>query len=315
MKRNGIKIVLLIFIILSSACSKDEFEYSDEKNSIFPDDLHVVLIGLDGWGSYALLNANMPIVKDLMNKGAYTLKKRSVLPSSSAINWASLYMAAPPEVHGYMRWDSKEPEIEYDFPIKNNIFPTIFQILKDQRPECISSLFYSWEGIKYLVDTLSIDHIVRVPYSGEVGQEDQFNEKLKNHILTVKPFFLNVYYCEPDETGHHQGFQSNDYYAKLEQLDQYIGNIIQYTKDAGFFDKTVFLITSDHGGLDNQHGGKSLQEIESPLVIYGFNVKAGEINRLIMQYDIGSTIAWLFNLKAPSVWVGRPALEVFAREL
>ena len=30
----------------------------------------------------------MPNVKQLMENGAYTLKKRSALPSSSAINWA-----------------------------------------------------------------------------------------------------------------------------------------------------------------------------------------------------------------------------------
>ena len=48
---------------------------------------HVVLIGLDGWGAYSLPKADMPNVKKLMEDGAYTLKKRSALPSSSAINW------------------------------------------------------------------------------------------------------------------------------------------------------------------------------------------------------------------------------------
>ena len=34
----------------------------------------------------------MPNVKKLMAEGSYTLKKRSVLPSSSAVNWGSMYM-------------------------------------------------------------------------------------------------------------------------------------------------------------------------------------------------------------------------------
>ncbi len=49
---------------------------------------HVVLIGLDGWGAYSVPKADMPNVKQLMADGAYTLEKRSALPSSSAINWA-----------------------------------------------------------------------------------------------------------------------------------------------------------------------------------------------------------------------------------
>ena len=47
---------------------------------------HVVLIGLDGWGAYSVNKAEMPNVKKLMEEGSYTLKKRSVLPSSSAVN-------------------------------------------------------------------------------------------------------------------------------------------------------------------------------------------------------------------------------------
>lgn len=46
---------------------------------------HVVFIGLDGWGAYSLPKADMPNVKKLMEDGSYTLKKRSALPSSSAI--------------------------------------------------------------------------------------------------------------------------------------------------------------------------------------------------------------------------------------
>ena len=53
---------------------------------------HVVLIGLDGWGAYSVNKAEMPNVKKLMEEGSYTLKKRSVLPSSKCRKLASMYM-------------------------------------------------------------------------------------------------------------------------------------------------------------------------------------------------------------------------------
>ena len=65
---------------------------------------HVFVIGLDGWGAYSVAKADMPNVKALMDAGCYTLKKRSVLPSSSAVNWASMFMGAGPELHGYTEW-------------------------------------------------------------------------------------------------------------------------------------------------------------------------------------------------------------------
>lgn len=72
---------------------------------------HVILIGMDGWGAYSVSKADIPAIKSLMTNGCYTLHSRSVLPSSSAINWASMFMGVGTELHGYTTWGSKTPEI------------------------------------------------------------------------------------------------------------------------------------------------------------------------------------------------------------
>ena len=86
---------------------------------------HVVLIGLDGWGAYSVPKADIPTIKQLMGDGAYTLEKRSALPSSSAINWASMFMGAGPELHGYTQWGSKTPELPSRELNQHGIFPTM----------------------------------------------------------------------------------------------------------------------------------------------------------------------------------------------
>ena len=96
---------------------------------------HVVLIGLDGWGAYSVPKADIPTIKQLMADGAYTLEKRSALPSSSAINWASMFMGAGPELHGYTQWGSKTPELPSRVLNQHGIFPTIFQLLRDDQHE------------------------------------------------------------------------------------------------------------------------------------------------------------------------------------
>ena len=88
-----------------------------------------------------------------MADGSYTLEKRSALPSSSAINWASMFMGAGPELHGYTQWGSKTPELPSRVLNQHGIFPTIFQLLRDARPEAEIGCLYEWDGIKYLVDT------------------------------------------------------------------------------------------------------------------------------------------------------------------
>lgn len=70
---------------------------------------HVFVIGLDGWGAYSVEKADMPNVKALMDAGCYTLKKRSVLPSSSAVNWASMFMGQVLNCTGTRSGDQERP--------------------------------------------------------------------------------------------------------------------------------------------------------------------------------------------------------------
>ena len=107
---------------------------------------HVILIGMDGWGAYSVPKADIPAIKSLMTNGCYTLHSRSVLPSSSAINWASMFMGAGPELHGYTQWGSKTPELPSRVLNQHGIFPTIFQLLRDAQPEAVRMGRYQISG-------------------------------------------------------------------------------------------------------------------------------------------------------------------------
>ena len=72
---------------------------------------HVVLVAFDGLSAVAIRNHPMPNFNRLMKEGASTLNNRSILPSSSAPNWASMFTGVGPELHGYTTWGSKTPEI------------------------------------------------------------------------------------------------------------------------------------------------------------------------------------------------------------
>lgn len=272
---------------------------------------HVVLIGLDGWGAYSLPKADMPNVKKLMENGAYTLKKRSALPSSSAINWASMFMGAGPELHGYTEWNSRTPELPSRALNKHGIFPTVFQLLRENRPQAEIGCLYEWEGIKYLVDTLSMSYHYHVADYNKTPKE--LGDMASAYIKEKQPTLVAICYDSPDHTGHTEGHNTPAYYEKLKELDIYIGQIVQAVKDAGIFDDTIFILTSDHGGTGKGHGGKTMQEMETPFIISGKNIKKGfqfdDIS--MMQYDVASTIAYIFNLEQPQVWIGRPVKAVF----
>jgi len=304
MNRQNFLILLATFTLLVCATHSCNAKGKDKAK-------HVVFIGLDGWGAYSLPKADMPNVKKLMENGSYTLKKRSALPSSSAINWASMFMGAGPELHGYTEWGSKTPELPSRVLNKNGIFPTIFQLLRDARPEAEIGCLYEWEGIKYLVDTLSLNYYQATP------DYNKYPEELCNiaveYIKEKQPNLLAICFDNPDHVGHTAGHDTPEYYTKLQELDSYIGRLIQATKDIGIYEETIFIVTADHGGIDKGHGGKTMREMETPFIISGKNIKKKFRfdDMSMMQYDVASIIASIFNLEQPQVWIGRPIKSVF----
>ena len=267
MRKLNLWTFLLIAVIAFASCTQTQ---KAEKKQIAE---HVIYIGLDGWGSYSVDKADMPNVKALMAEGCWTLQKRAVLPSSSGVNWASMFMGACPELHGYTTWDSSKHEIPERVILKNNIFPTMFQLVRDAQPEAEIGCIYEWDGIKYVLDTLSTSYQEMV-HPSKIYTDEMKNMSVK-YIKEKKPVLGAFIFDNPDHVGHDKGHDTPEYYANLTELDGYVGEIIQATKEAGIYENCIFIVTSDHGGINKGHGGKTLEEINTPFIIAGKGVKKG----------------------------------------
>ena len=272
---------------------------------------HVVLLAMDGWGAYSVNKAHdIPNIKYFMENGSYTLKDRTVLPSASAINWASMFMGVPTEMHGYTQWNSRTPEIPSANVGDHNICPTIFSVVREQLPQAETGCLAEWVGIKYLIDSLSVSHL-ECPISSEKDVMTLAN-KAAEYIKAKKPKFLAVCNDQIDHAGHSLGHDTPEYYNTLASVDKQVGVIVQALKDAGMWDDTIIILTADHGGINKGHGGKTLLEMEIPFIIWGKGVKKGfHITDTMMQYDCAATIAEIFGLKRPQSWRGVPAYSAF----
>lgn len=261
---------------------------------------HVILIGSDGLGSYAFEKAKVPTMRKMMNNGAYSLKARAVLPSSSAVNWASILMGSGSELHGYTEWGSKVPELPSRVIGKGGIYPSIFSLIHEQKPNAKMGVSYTWGGIGYLFEK----NLVDLDFNGKGDLETI--EKALDFIVAEKPAFTFIHLDQPDGAGHGVGHDTPAYYEAVEEIDGLVDRVLTRLENENMMDDSIIILTSDHGGINKGHGGKTLLEVEIPWIIYGKNIPAqGELNTSIVTYDTGATIAHILGLETPQVWTGR----------
>jgi predicted AlkP superfamily pyrophosphatase or phosphodiesterase len=269
---------------------------------------HVVVIGIDGLGAYALRDSKNPVIDGLRERGAWTLHARGVMPTDSSPNWASMIMGAGPEQHGVTSNDW-EPN-KFDFPPTvvgtGGIFPTIFGVLRQQRPDAKIECFHEWDGFARLLEPKAVTVI-------EHGSSaDDTARRAIQAIKRDKPDFLFVHFDLVDHAGHTFGHGTPEYYAAVAKADGLIGNILKTLEREDILSDTIVLVTADHGGRGKHHGGNSLAELEIPWIIAGPGIRHGhEIKSPVNTFDTAVTIAYIFKLKTPYGWIGRPALEAF----
>ncbi|MDO4551616.1 MAG: alkaline phosphatase [Planctomycetia bacterium] len=296
---------LLTFFVTTSVFA----ETSSEQNPI----KHVVLIGWDGFGSAYVNWDEIPTLKKMKENGAWTVKNRSVLPSVSAINWASILMGAGSELHGYRQWGSAQPDIPSASLTEKGKFPDIFSLVHQQMPGAITASVYTWDNISNLHETPPENYTKYIPHQQKVIMPEEYQKVVDQAIkyLNDKPVLSFFYFDDPDTTGHTSGWGSPEYQKKLTELDGYLAQILKYLEDNNRMNDTIIIFVSDHGGTGKKHGSDTLRDMETPFIIYGAGVKQGEINSTMVNYDTAATIAWALNLKLPECWRGKPVTSAF----
>mgnify|MGYP003109565738 CR=1 FL=1 len=272
---------------------------------------HVIFVGVDGMSPDGVRKARTPVMDAMIAEGASTMHARSVLPTSSSPNWASMLTGVGPSQHGVTSNNWRVGEFTFPTAVSGsgNFFPSIFQVLYDQHPEWEVGAIYDWDGFGNLYDHRFVDHNV----DGD-GDADTA-AKAAEYIRTSRPQFLFVHLDQVDHAGHGSGHGTPDYYAAVESADAEIGLIRQAVEDAGIADDTIVIVSADHGGVGKGHGGESMAELEIPWIAAGAGVAEGrDLAMPISTYNLPATVAYLLGAEAPYAWIGRPVRAVLASE-
>ncbi|HZY72073.1 MAG TPA: alkaline phosphatase [Edaphobacter sp.] len=271
----------------------------------------VILFGVDGLSTEGIQDANAPNMHALMKSGAWTMHMRSVRPTISAPNWASMIMGAPVEMTGVTSnaWNPSSPPYPPSCEAAPGVFPTILGIEHQQHPEAKIGVFTDWSKFAHLFEpgaaTKVVDH--------GTSHEDVFRQALA-YLESARPDLLMIHMDTVDDAGS-KGWGSPEYLAAVAEVDEQLGRLLATLDRLNLRKSTTVLLVADHGGKGDHHGGDSIQEIQVPWIISGPGIKVDyEIkDRSLMTYDTAATIARILDVKPSPCWRGRSIEDSFVK--
>ena len=158
---------------------------------------------------------------------------------------------------------------------------------------------------------------------GVVGIAERKGEEVSRHAARWlsehhrEPFFLFLHYYDPHADYEPPEpfatrFADSPYAGEIAYTDHCIGQVVNKLKDLGVLDKTLIIITSDHGEMLGEHGEKThgyfvyQSAIKVPLIFrLPGEVKARSVKELVGLADIVPTVCGFLGMEPPEKTHGR----------
>jgi arylsulfatase A-like enzyme len=161
------------------------------------------------------------------------------------------------------------------------------------------------------------------PYDPPASTERQFQKDYLGYkiwpdsMLKNKP--VRVAKLSPKITPVELEFAKSMYDSEISYVDQFVGLILQKMETTGLLDRTMVIITSDHGEEFLEHGGfghsRTLysESIDVPFILYypGISAPGKKIPSLVRNVDVMPTVLDLLGIKPPPKIRGRSLRPLF----
>jgi predicted AlkP superfamily pyrophosphatase or phosphodiesterase len=233
---------------------------------------HVVVITIDGFRPDFYLDSSWNTVhlQELLKKGVYAKGVNSVFPSMTYPSHTTIVTGVQPAKHG-IYYNTGPSNIPYwnDSSIK---VPTVWSAAQKKGLKVASLLWPVSADAPVMYDIPDIGSMgdsIREQFSKPAGfiadlKKNVFNDSSrieygKDHNVAAiaayvikkdQPNLMTIHFFSVDHYEHEQGRQGPLVKAAIADADSSVGIIINALKEAGIWEKTVLIVTGDHGFLD-----------------------------------------------------------------
>jgi arylsulfatase A-like enzyme len=202
------------------------------------------------------------------------------------------------------------------------IRPITEWVEKDGDIERLGSLFHELSTRPFF----AFVHTYRLhaPYRAVPPYDTMFDPGFKRHILSTevellghKPtlddwltvqqkFMAQFDLSRPEDRNHFSAM----YDAVIRQVDDRVKLVIDRIKSLGLYDKTIVVVTADHGEALGEHGylghnEPNREEVHTPLIMHVPGMAARRVTDSVLEIDVMPTILELEGLPIPASVEGR----------
>ncbi|MFW6413323.1 MAG: ectonucleotide pyrophosphatase/phosphodiesterase [Oceanicaulis sp.] len=211
----------------------------------------VLMIGLDGLRPDMVARADAPNLQALADRGVFAEAMIPVMPSVTFVNFYSIATGLYPEDHGMIT----------NAPYDRTLDETFVNGISTQDPrwwqgepiwiaaerQGVRTGVMFWLGSEAPVDG-------RYASDWSVYEHDKPYQERVDTVLSwfdrpqgERPRFAAVYFDRVDSMGHAFGPDAERTNAAVEEVDGYVGQLVEGLRERGLLDRANIVVVSDHG--------------------------------------------------------------------
>lgn len=268
---------------------------------------HVLIISIDGLRPDRALYASMPNLRELLRAGSYTFWAKTTPNSITLPSHISMLTGVSPRKHG-IEWNA-------DLPLLRPIYPRVATIFEMATRNGLTSAMVAG---KPKFATLNKPGTITTVYvdRGDQSDNDTVTRNTLELLSASQPDLIFVHFPDVDATGHGKGWGSPEQFAAIEHADVCLGQIFLKLREIGILEKTLIILSADHGGAGRSHGPDDARSRHIPWIAVGPGVIPGQdltqFDELeVRTEDTAATACWALGLPIPDYFDGHPVKAAF----
>jgi hypothetical protein len=260
----------------------------------------VVLVSLDGFRP-DVMGPRTRALHRLFLQGASPHFARTIAKSATLPAHASMVSGVDISEHG-LNFNSFKPE-------RGTI----------QRPTIFSVAHAAGLPTQMFVGKTKLRHLLASKQDAEFNMYGMRCDKLLDRALPqlreARRGIVFLHFADPDSAGHRVGWMTEDYLDAVQRADQCLDRVIDTLTEVGRMDRTLLLVTADHGGHNRSHGTRLDVDQRIPWFAWGAGVRRGRFGRPVNTIDTAATVLSALGLALPAGMHGQPVIEAFSSVL